>query len=506
MKIAQLREIAPIVVAVLAASGVVVVYLLTLGHPFGNNDEVLYAEFIRAMHQTGDYLTLRYGDTVVYQRPPIPIALYALMSRVIAGELGIRALPAFLTVSACLVTGFAAWRIHERLDVGLVALFLFASAPTVYHYGRLVSSDPPFLLACSLALVATMAAQRDPRWFLWALAAVGATFATKSFAGAIPSVALTPGLAFALYKHRRDPALRIVWSLVAFAVFAGHFFVIGYLRSGQRFIDGHFHQNLFRFAQGNFEGVGHPSQWHYFEHLYTFDGQIMAVLLLGGVLIAGIVAIWRRDAPLGVAACYSVLTLLILGLIKTRLDHYLLPFYPGAAMCIAGLVALAVKAQSVSKLALRAIAPACAGTLFLTNVGEPQIDPVWSPSYETVRIAHVMGSMTSADERVYSLSWYAPALGYYADRRWSLLTTTDRTARTLRGIDIMAGEGTVQRAPPWPNGTMIIAAREAAFERARPLGLRITRVLFQSGPFTLVEAIADDTDTPEQGRGPATNF
>ena len=74
----------------LAAAVVLVLLTNDLGAPVGNGDEAIYAEFVRSMHATGDYLTLRYHDAVVTQRPVWPVAAYALVARVVPGAAGLR--------------------------------------------------------------------------------------------------------------------------------------------------------------------------------------------------------------------------------------------------------------------------------------------------------------------------------------------------------------------------------------------------------------------------------
>lgn len=91
-----------------------------------------------------------------------------------------------------------------------------------------------------------------------------------------------------------------------------------------------------------------------------------------------------------------------------------------------------------------------------------------------------LGSTPGGD--VYSFNWYAPALGYYANHRWRLLTSSARMARIVGGIDLFAAAGTVRRVPPWPAESFLVAGFPAELDRELP---RASRLVARSGELEL---------------------
>lgn len=465
--------------------GVVAVYLVGLGGGFGNSDEVIYAEFIRAMHRTGDYLTLRYDGVALVQRPPAPIALYALAARFVPGEYGLRLAPALFTALGAVATGAIARRRFGSLAMGLVALLLCAGTPTVYQYGRLLLSDPPFVLACVAALGAILAAQEDPRYVAWAMVALGGAFATKSMAAVIPTAALLPWVLLYARRHRARPSLRLARGALGFVLLAAPFYVLGILWYGRRFLGEHMGNILLDRARGQLEGIGIGGPFAYLRHMWLADGKVVCLVLLGGVLTAAVLAVWRKDESLGIPAAFALVTLLVLSLLGTRLAHYLLPFYPAAALCVAGVIAR-VTERRAWRISALALAVALSVSVFARTIAAPPFDDDILASREARSLGVVAAAHTAPGQAVYSLDWYAPALAYYADRPWRFLTTYPRVERIVGAVDPYRYARTVALVPPWPPGTWLVAGPKSALSRAPEL--EILRTVAEDGDYALWEA------------------
>lgn len=487
------------------ASLLVAVYATGLGGGLGNTDEAVYAEFIRAMHRTGDHGTLRYQDTVLLQRPAISVAMYAITARIVPGEYGIRLLPMLFTLVTIVVIGAAVWRgsrdvqlASARLVASVAAAIFLAGIASVYIYGRLVLSDPPFVLASILALWATMAAQRDLRWLPWAGLALGAAFGVKSLAAGIPAAALTPWLLRAIWRHRGTLRwrVRVVGSAVGFLLLAAPFYVIGFARHGETFWDQHIARIIVDRAAGDLEtliGIGGPSA--YLRHLWLADGPVVAVVLLGSIVAAAVLGVMRRDSELGVAATYASVVLLGLTAVNTRLAHYLLVFYPGAALC-AGLltsriITWADEASSLKPWLVRGVAPVLALSLFATTIAQDPFDPSAYPSPAAETLGAAVQRHAAPDQPIYTFDWYAPALGYYGDRVWHSLVGDPEMARALGNSDPFRYTGTVHAVPPWPEGRFLVAADPRRLARVKNLRMTVlaeTEADDGDGTFVLVEA------------------
>jgi hypothetical protein len=261
----------------------------------------------------------------------------------------------------------------------------------------------------------------------------------------------------ALRRHGR--AARPLRATGAFLLLAAPFYALGFARYGGRFLEDHFGYNLADRARG-LAGIGLDGPLAYLRHLWLADGAIVTAILLGAVGGAAIVGLWRRDAALLIAAATATVTFVGLSLVGTRLPHYLLPFYPMAAIC-AGL--LAARAG-----ALPAAAAALGGLVLLYfTTGAPPFDDVAEPAAETIALAPSATAAVPAGQPIYVLDFYAPALGYYADRRWRLLATTPKLAAIVGAIDLYKRAGVVETPPPWPARPFVVAGERDRLLRAR---------------------------------------
>jgi 4-amino-4-deoxy-L-arabinose transferase-like glycosyltransferase len=480
-----------------------VIYLLGLGAGIGNGDEAIYAEMIREMQRSGDYLTLRYQGVELLQRPPTSVALYAVVSNLVPGEAGMRLLPTLL--SAGTYGLIATWLLRRtgRLDAAITALVLGAAIPSVYLYGRLAFSDPPFVFACTVALLATVDAQRDPRWLSWAAAALGAAFAVKSLAAGVAAVALVPWLGIAVWRHRGQEGLRrrLIIAVAWFAALALPYYIAGFIAHGGDFWEQHIERILLSRASGELEhviGIGGPGA--YLRHLWKADTIPMALILLGssaGVAVLG----WRRKLPaLGVVATYAFGVLAVLSVAGTRLPHYLLLFYPGAVLATGLLVAEAGDRFGDRSALVALLGPALAVALLGTTISGDPFDAAVTPDPVARELGARAKEALPGDAALYTLDWYAPVLGYYADRRWHMLVSPPRLARALASIDPFRYTGTIHHLASWkpPRGDFYVAGDRRLIQGPSS-GMTIVDTLATVEPFVLVRVRAT---APERSAAP----
>jgi 4-amino-4-deoxy-L-arabinose transferase-like glycosyltransferase len=449
-----------------AAAGVlalIVLYVVGLWDALGNSDEAIYAVFIREMHTRGGtgYFKLIYDGAELVQRPPWSVTLYALVARVIPGEFGIRILPAMLTLFTCLLSGQLVRRRTGKISLALATAALAAGIPSVFLFGRLCMSDPPYVLASFAAMLATIRAQEDPRALAWAGVSLGAAVAFKSVAGAIPGVALAPWLVLAAARHhraQRSIARPILLGVLGFVALAAPFYVVYGVRFGQHFLDVHFGEILGDRARGNLPGVGLSSgPASYVIHMWRADGPVLAVLLLTAPVAAAVLAVRRRDVVLGIAASYTLGVLAVLSVVGTRLPHYLLVFYPGAAAC-AGLTMAPLIDHFSIPARYRVVLPLFALTLVMRTAAAGTFDASTVPAVDDRALGIRARATIPPDEPIYTLDYYAPALAYYAQRHWRLLTTYRSMERIVGSVETFRAAGTVSAVPPWPRGPFYLAA------------------------------------------------
>jgi 4-amino-4-deoxy-L-arabinose transferase-like glycosyltransferase len=479
------RAVLPIavVLAVVAATMVV-----DLGRPFGNGDEVLYAQGIREMRRGADPSVLHWGGHPVLERPVAPFVLAALGAGLVDGEIGLR-LSALACALATLALLFAiARRAWGRTDAALIAVVLCAGAPSFHLFSRALLSDPPFTLTLVAAVAGALWALDDRRGLVAAGLALGAAVGLKSLAAAPAVVALAPWLVVAARRHgdRRSVAL----GAAGFAALALPFFTLGLLRHGEQFVAEHLGRALVARAAGELDHLGMVGGASaYLRYLVEVDGPLVAawiaVALVGGVALA----VRRRDRRLALAATVALGFALVLSLVGTRLPHYLLPLYPLAALALAG-----VAGHGLEAVARRRPGPlppvaavALAAAIAMTGLGRRDVEAHFMPDPDAVALGHAARAALPVGAPIHALEWYAPALAYYADRPLRIVTASPGLYRLVDAVDYFRATGVPLRAPP-PAGPLWLAGPRAAIAGAG--WLVVEEELAASGEHALVRARA----------------
>ncbi|HUH01300.1 MAG TPA: hypothetical protein VML75_04850, partial [Kofleriaceae bacterium] len=160
---------------------------------------------------------------------------------------------------------------------------------------------------------------------------------------------------------------------------------------------------------------------------------------------------------------------------------------PGVAVCI-GLLAAGAIDQVAARFRLAPVSiVAVALAVSALSLGRPPIDSSILPSPTTRALGRAADARLPPDAPIYTLDWYAPAIGYYADRRWHMLVTPPRLARALGNIDPFLYTGTIHAVPPFPPGDLYIATTPETLGRAP---LELLEVLAEQPGLVLVRARA----------------
>jgi len=471
----------------LAIAAVAAVYLSRLDAPLTNYDEPIYAEFIRSMHQSGDYLTLRYRDIETVQRPPTAVALAALASKTVDGELGLRLVPALFTLLAIVFVGVFTARHFASHGAGIAAMLTYAAVPSVHLYGRLLLSDPPFVLAATAALMLTVVAQSSARALVPAAVVIGLAFAVKSFAAAVVLCALFPWWITAAWRHARAGQDRRGLGIAAFILVAGAYYAYGFATYKMAFYREHFRDLLFASARGDIPVATIGNHWAYARHLYLADSPLITVLFGVAITSCAILALKRKDAELGVLASAPMLIALILSALGTRLSHYLLVFYPAAALCVGAAVAQVAKAAGAADVSraplVNLLAPIVALAVFATGLAQPSFDAGAEPSPAARDLGYAAGLISDPKEPIYAVDWYCPSLGYYADRPWIFVTHREDVARRVLSAEVFRKSKAVRVVPPWPTGDFLVVGRKQQL-MTDPL-LTQLHLSAEAGPYAL---------------------
>ena len=459
---------------------------LGLGGAIGDGDEVIHAEIVREMLRSGDYLNMRWYGVVLSERPQLPYWLALPFVRLIDGEVGLRlgsACCSFATLGVVYVLGLRLWKEHVS---AALATLLVAGAPSFHVFTRTLMSEPPYILAVTLALAGTIWVQTDRRGLLLTAAGLGAAVAAKSLAVAVPALALMPWLAIGARKTaaRRD----VLLASALFLALALPFFVLGVLLQGEQFLREHIGFHLLQRAKGGFVGI-RGGFFTYVRVILHSDGPWTAAMLLLGTAWACARA--RHDRALAILGSYSVLVFVGMSALGTRLPHYVLPIYPAAALGSADCVRRIIRWQAalrphVASLAVLALA-LC--QLLISRPYPGGRDYLFERPYGR-QLGRKANKLAGPGQRLYAYEWYGLSLGYYADRPITLLT-----AQQERFAAIDFEMGAIHRAHiaalvppnPEPAGSQLLLGGDIQ-TLLKSRWFKVDEVLAAAPPYLLVRA------------------
>ena len=440
--------------------------------PFGNGDEVIYAQGVREMRASGEYAFVPWQGTLTVQRPSTPYLLSALSSGV-AGE-NPRALrfPATLFSLAILVLVFALlWRGHARYETAASAVILCAGAPSFHLFSRSLLSDPMLCVGVTLALYGTWQAVSSGRGFGWAGLGLLIAGLAKSVAVAIPGLALAPWLLWAARTHKNWRGLGLAAGLSVCGLLP--FFALGLSRFGTDFFSMHLAQNVIERGQGELPYGLPGGPLAYIKYLGAHDGWAALLFLLAPLaLVIG----WRRqDRLLALLGSFVVVGFVVLSIYGMRLPHYLLILYPAAAAACALLLAIACEHYQGRSPLVWAVPVVVSLALGLTGITQTP-DEFFLPDPHAVALGKRAKEEKATPGPLYTLEWYAPSAAYYAERPWVMLSADKRVLAIVNSTNLVRNAKVARAIPPVPEAPYLVVGLEEVVRGHSPRAEIIERI------------------------------
>lgn len=318
--------------------------------PAIDREESRFAQATRQMIETGDYVDIRFQDSVRYSKP---VGLYWLQAAVAktADTFGVRRalsrislyrIPSLIgAVGAVLLTYWAALAFVSRRGAVLAAAML-ASSILLGVAARLAVTDALLLATVTAAMGAMARAYRQQARGEpvegWTLPAI---FWTGLAAGVLlkgPIIVVVAGLAAAtltfLDKSARwlralRPGIGLLWFLILVLPWT----IAITLRSGRFF----FLESLGQDMLGRVANVG--------EYRFIPPGTYVLLFFVTfwpAALLAGLAApaVWRarNTPPTRFLLAWIVPSWILFELIWAKLPHFVLPLYPAIAILLAGCI------------------------------------------------------------------------------------------------------------------------------------------------------------------------
>jgi len=303
--------------------------------------EIYFADAARAMVERGDWVIPYFRSEPFFDKPALTYWLLAASFKLFGFSSGAaRLAPAIATLLVIAATAWMSWLLWHDRGSALAAVWVLIATVPFMSFGGIAMSDMLLTLWTTLAVVLGILCYRNERplsFSIIALSAVlGLGFLTKG-----PIALLIPGLGLLclVWQQRRLPGVSIptlFMSGLVFLVFALGWFVAVYLRLGIDPIKFFFvRENLQRFS-GAAHDAGRPV-WFYLV-TYLGQGAPWSLLLPFAVLRL------RRQPEAGgkILILWILLVSALLSVSHGKVDYYLLPLYPAAALLVGRYLQVAV--------------------------------------------------------------------------------------------------------------------------------------------------------------------
>ena len=316
------------------------------------SDIWIYKEFVRAesyfalgsrlMIEQSDWLTPHAPDELPLNKPPLTYWLIGVSYKLFGINYGSARLPSVLAALLLLAIVYALSLRLEGKRAALVSISMLASSSLFLSFSRMAMSDMLLTLCVSVSLacfIFTLSEQGPPsKALVWlGYVALGLGVLVKGpVAVALVGAPISLEMAF-----RRSRAavkkLRLPAGLVLFLLIAAPYFLVVYARAGSGPLRFFFlGENLQRFTGHVYGGSGRPV-WYELAAFFS-DFAPWSLLVLVALWFN-----WRRRADTSNAPrlvhLWFVVTILLFSLSSFKLDYYLLPAMPAAALIVGPLIA-----------------------------------------------------------------------------------------------------------------------------------------------------------------------
>jgi len=458
-----------------------------------NSDDAIYASMARDALRSGDYMTFRYLGEVVHEKPP----LFLWMVSACFSVLGIDDLAARLPDAICALGLLLTVGLLVRGRGAVVAVVFLLSSSIFYFNARRVMTDMPFWLFSFMFLM-VLATSHEPRATSHEPRATArlARFQRACLAGLLAGLAfMTKGAAFApvalaavgwflLTRQWRkwgwkDGGLL----LTTFLAVAGWWHGYQVWQHGWDFVRSYLgYHAVSRIASSLITDTG-PG--FYVERLFELEGPPYTLLLLAGLVgafVAAVRALRGEGRDLDVLlACFVAVYVTLLLVMRTRLEHYLLPLLVVSAVYVgrgAEVLASRVSGRGWVRVSATALLLLLGVVFFGYHNGFHMLSGEYSKGRKMLAV-----DAAASGGPIVSFNEYDVATHWYADRPVHVWSTDHRLCSILDATDML-----VRSAYHWcPADRMEMARR---LERDKPVVIAHEASLRELNSLSNVEILA----------------
>lgn len=404
-----------------------------------NSDDPIYASIARGAYETGEHLDLKYQGHLLFEKPPLFFWLvssgYSLFG---VNDFAAR-LPAALASLLLLIVVCVLVRSGERPGDGSVtsrrlagfgAVMLLMASSQYYLNSRRVMTDLPFWLTV-FAFFALLAGAQT--WKRIGLAGVflGLAVMLKGPAVVVPVGATAVWLLLS-GRIRQWRAKEWLALIVPPILVAGWWHVWQFVRYGTDFLGTYLGYHAVDRLTSSLVTETRP--WFYLERLFELEGPVMALLFLTGLVLLVLLAVGKRrplDLLLGL---FSLLFLALIVVMKTRLEHYVLPLLVIAAIYV-GKGVHVVGRHAGHGWKQWALPGALAAMCVFSFAQNNRYNLMSSEYSHNTRVLSML--MHNRPGKLVTFNLYAPAAGWYANKPVQTWSTDRKLCGHLESIDML---------------------------------------------------------------------
>lgn len=293
--------------------------------------ETTYAEFVKQIQLTGDWITMYYNGEIIFDKPPLYFWLTAIIAKYIGfTEFSMRLVAALSGVLLVIVTFLLGESLYNKKIGFLSAVIVMTSFQFVIQ-ARIAELDILLTLLLTSSIFFYWQGYMSKQWLPYSLSYLAMALAVlvKGPIGiAIPVFTIFLFLAIRK-KLNRIKEMQLLNAIIIFLAIAAPWYVLEWSLHGAQFT-----QFVLGFLfLSRFGGVvsGHPGPWYYY-----FLAILLGFAPWSHFLPYSLWRAWkdRREPQEILIFSYIIPIFIVFSIAQTKLPNYVLPLYPFLAILV----------------------------------------------------------------------------------------------------------------------------------------------------------------------------
>ncbi|MDP3791551.1 MAG: glycosyltransferase family 39 protein [Candidatus Omnitrophota bacterium] len=298
-------------------------------------DEAIYANISRNIVKTGDWLVMRQGEKLWFDKPPLYMWCTAVFYKIFGvSEFSTRLTSGILGVASVLLLYLFGKKLADKMT-GLLSALILLAFPHYIHFSKMGMMDVPVAFFTLLTLYLFWLGAQKEKYLFYSGAILCVSYLLKGFAAFLPLLVI---IVYAVLSKDIRLVLRrqfLLGTAVAFSViFIWH--LAQFLLTGPAALKGYFGFHIFQRATSVLEG--HKGGLDYYIRVIFKKNMPWSIMIFASVFYAAYGCFKDRDKRLVFLLSWVLVTLFLYSAVRTKLQWYIMPIYPALALLSAFLL------------------------------------------------------------------------------------------------------------------------------------------------------------------------